>query len=154
MRVDQGFLGGFLILAFAVFIAGFLTGILSIAILNFSLNVAQLGFLYFLVGLIAGLVVLILALTAWKIRKHEPLWFAGEKTRLFWFGLVLTTTTFVVLFSVAWLTQYSSAPFGIDYNKVLVPAAVGGLVFGLTGLYMMKSGAKKPEKTQLATQAG
>lgn len=143
MRMERGFLGGFLVLAFAVFIAGFLTGILAIAVLNFSLEVATLGFIYFLVGLITGLVILVIAITAWRIRKQEPLWFAGEKTRLFWIGLILTAATFVVLLSIAWLTQYSNAPFGIDYNKILVPAAVGTLVFCLTGLYMMKSGVKK-----------
>jgi hypothetical protein len=147
MHVEKGFLGGFLVLAFAVFIAGFLTGILAIAILNFSLDVATLGFIYFVVGLITGLVILVIALTAWQIRKQEPLWFAGEKTRLFWFGLILTTAAFVVLFSVAWLTQYSNAPFGIDYNKILVPTAVGALVFCTTGLYMMKSGVKRLNKT-------
>jgi len=147
MRVERGFLGGFLVLAFGVFIAGFLTGILAIAILNFSLDVATLGFMYFLVGLLTGSVILIIAITAWRIRKQEPLWFAGEKTRLFWFGLVLAAAAFVALFSIAWLTQYSNAPFGIDYHKLLVPAGVGGLAFGLTGLYMMKSGAEKPKAT-------
>lgn len=142
--MERGFLGSFLVLAFGVFIAGFLTGILAIAILNFSLDVATLGFMYFLVGLIAGLVIIVVAMVAWRIRKREPLWFAGEKARLFWFGLILTGAAFVILFSVAWLTQYSNAPFGIDYNKLLVPAGVGGLVFGLTGLYMMKSGVKGP----------
>ncbi len=147
MRVERVFLGGFLVLAFGVFIVGFLTGILAIAILNFSLDVATLGFMYFLVGLIAGLVIIVVVMVAWRIRKREALWFAGEKTRLFWFGLVLTTAAFVTLFIIAWLTQYSNAPFGIDYNKLLVPAGVGGLAFGLTGLYMMKSGVKKPKAT-------
>jgi hypothetical protein len=147
MRAERGFLGGFLILAFAVFIAGFLTGILSIAVLNFSLDAATLGFVYFVVGMLTGLIILVVVMTAWRIRKQEPFWFAGEKSRLFWFGLVLATAAFVVLFSVVWLTQYSSAPFGIDYNKVLVPTAVGALVFCLTGLYMMKSGVKRLNKT-------
>ncbi len=146
MRVDRSFLGGFLVLAFAVFIAGFLTGIMAIAILGFSLNVATLGFLYFLVGLIAGLVILIVALTVWRIRKHEPLWFAGEKTRLFWFGLVLMATAFLALFSGLWLTQYSNAPFSADLQRILIPLVIGTLMFITMGLYMMKSGVKKPNK--------
>jgi hypothetical protein len=76
--------------------------------------------------------------------------FDGEKTRIFWIGLVILGLSSTILFTVLWYTVIAT-PFG-DWNwRYLVPPIAGPVVFILIGLYMMKSGAKRREegKTQL-----
>jgi len=72
----------------------------------------------------------------------------GEKTYLFWAGLLIMSLASVILFSVIWsLRNYSSSlPYAYNYYSYLdssVPVIVGSTVFVLVGLYMMKSGVKK-----------
>jgi putative Mn2+ efflux pump MntP len=78
--------------------------------------------------------------------------FEGQKTRIFWVGLVILGLASISLFSILWYTIIAT-PFyyGAEYWKYLTPPIVGAVVFILIGLYMMKSGAKKREegKTQL-----
>jgi putative Mn2+ efflux pump MntP len=79
--------------------------------------------------------------------------FEGEKTFVFWLGLIILALASIVLFSELWYTAITFQSDIIDY-RFLVPPVIGTVVFILIGLYMMKSGTKKKEegKTQLLTQ--
>jgi uncharacterized integral membrane protein len=70
--------------------------------------------------------------------------FEGEKTWVFWVGLVMLTLAFLVLFQMLWSwATYSYYPS--EYWKSMVPFIVGAIAFILIGLYMMKSGVKKEQ---------
>jgi hypothetical protein len=83
--------------------------------------------------------------------------FQGEKTNLFWVGLLLFGVSLLGFFAAVWsvVTSYlaylssnpsyygSSYPFTIWMG--LVPIVVGGVIFMAIGLYMMKSGVKKTQ---------
>jgi len=67
--------------------------------------------------------------------------FEGEKTFVFWIGLIILALASVGLFTVVW--YYAIAIYPSDYYlKTSVPLIVGGIVFVFIGLYMMKSGVK------------
>jgi len=67
--------------------------------------------------------------------------FEGEKTYLFWAGLLVLSLASVVMFSVLWgVRHYAVLSQGLEFN---VPPMVGAIVFILIGLFMMKSGVKK-----------
>lgn len=73
--------------------------------------------------------------------------FEGEKTLVFWVGLIILGLASVVLFSIVWFNviialkvyPYTVGP-SIEFQ---VPFIVAAIVFILIGLYMMKSGVKK-----------
>jgi len=70
--------------------------------------------------------------------------FEGEKTIVFWIGLVLLALASVTLFGIFWmLAVVMYLANRMEFLKGLVPLIVGGVVFILIGLYMMKSGAKR-----------
>lgn len=85
--------------------------------------------------------------------------FEGEKTSLFWAGLLILGFALVVLFSSIWNVQNytdtilvfesgSAVPVqaGLSLNlyiQIILPWIVGGIVFILIGFYMMKSGVKR-----------
>jgi hypothetical protein len=71
--------------------------------------------------------------------------FRGEKPSLFWIGLSILSLASVILFSVIWgLRSYLSLPYNFYYSvENNLPVIVGGIVFILIGLIMMKSGARK-----------
>ena len=70
--------------------------------------------------------------------------FKGEKTDVFWIGLIILGLASVGLFGILWIIAIWEG-YGDRLNtlKWNVPAIVGGIVFILIGLYMMKSGVKK-----------
>lgn len=71
--------------------------------------------------------------------------FEGEKTLIFWIGLIIFGLAAVGLFAIIW-TIAVWYPYGTDpWNalKGIVPFIVGGVVFIFIGWYMMKSGVKK-----------
>ena len=77
--------------------------------------------------------------------------FEGEKTFIFWLGLIILGLASVGLFGICWL--------GVIYDGYLfrmlsqaVPIIVGGVVFVLIGLYMMISGVKRKEARRLAEE--
>jgi xanthine/uracil permease len=76
--------------------------------------------------------------------------FSGKKTTVFWVGLHVVAWACVVLFAILW---YFSAviPYWYYIQNVLVPPIVGGVVFILIGLYMMKSGIEKEEPPTVQT---
>ena len=70
--------------------------------------------------------------------------FEGEKTFVFWIGLIILGLASVSLFGILWIFAVWDG-YGDRFNmlKYQVPAIVGGVVFILIGLYMMKSGVKR-----------
>ena len=66
--------------------------------------------------------------------------FGGEKTFVFWIGLIILGLASVGLFTVVWYYAIYNSDY---YLRSSVPLIVGGIVFVLIGLYMMKSGIKK-----------
>jgi len=70
--------------------------------------------------------------------------FEGEKTFVFWIGLIILALASVGLFGILWmLAVWDGYGDRLEMFKYQVPAFVGGIVFILVGLYMMKSGVKK-----------
>ena len=70
--------------------------------------------------------------------------FEGEKTPVFWIGLIILGLASVGLFSILYTTAVWNGY--IDRWTMLkqaVPVIVGGIVFILIGFYMMKSGVQK-----------
>ena len=72
--------------------------------------------------------------------------FKGEKRDIFWLGLIILGLASVGLFGIFWMVAFVMYPANrIEILKGLVPLIIGGVVFILIGLYMMKSGVKKKE---------
>ena len=72
--------------------------------------------------------------------------FEGEKTIVFWIGLIISGLASVGLFGILWMLAVWDG-YGDRFTmlKYQVPLIVGGVVFILIGLYMMSSGVKKKE---------
>jgi putative Mn2+ efflux pump MntP len=74
--------------------------------------------------------------------------FEGDKTPLFWAGLVILSLASVVLFSVFWSYRSYASILYNNFNIFIIdnlPPIVGAIIFILIGLYMMKSGVKKSQ---------
>lgn len=70
--------------------------------------------------------------------------FEGEKTIVFWIGLILLGLASVSLFGMLWIIAvWNGYVDRFNMLKWFVPSIVGSLVFILIGFYMMKSGVKK-----------
>jgi hypothetical protein len=74
--------------------------------------------------------------------------FEGEKTYVFWISLIILGLASVVIFSIVWfnilsLLRASVIFLGLPF-EYQVPYIVGAVIFFLIGLYMIKSGKKKP----------
>ena len=73
--------------------------------------------------------------------------FVGEKTWVFWFGLIILALASVAVFAIVWynvvIIQHRPAV------KYQVPFVVGAVVFIFIGLHMITSGVK--EKTARAS---
>lgn len=70
--------------------------------------------------------------------------FDGEKTYVFWVGLIILGLASVGLFGVIWFDLIRSFSFmPIEYQ---VPILVGAIVFMAIGLYMMKAGVARRKK--------
>ena len=70
--------------------------------------------------------------------------FEGEKTIVFWIGLIISGLASVGLFGILWmLAVWDEYGDRFTMLKYQVPLIVGGVVFILIGLYMMSSGVKK-----------
>ena len=70
--------------------------------------------------------------------------FEGEKTFVFWIGLIILGLASVSLFGILWMLAVWNG-YGDRFTmlKYQVPTVVGGAIFILIGLYMMKSGVKR-----------
>ncbi len=63
---------------------------------------------------------------------------------IFWLGLIILGLASVGLFGIIWMVAVVLYPANsMKFIEGLVPFIVGGVVFILIGLYMMKSGAGK-----------
>ncbi len=71
MQASQNSLSGVIVLGFALFIAGFLTGILAIAVIPLSIDVTTLGAMYFAIGTIMGIAISVMFFMAWKMRNKR-----------------------------------------------------------------------------------
>ena len=71
MQASQNSLSGVIVLGFALFIAGFLTGILAIAVIPLSIDVTTLGAMYFAIGMIMGIAISVMFFMAWKMRNKR-----------------------------------------------------------------------------------
>ena len=70
--------------------------------------------------------------------------FKGEKTDLFWLGLIILGLASVGLFGILWMIAvYNGYTNRFTMIKQLVPVIAGAIVFILIGFYMMKSSVKK-----------
>jgi len=76
--------------------------------------------------------------------------FEGEKSRVFWWGLIISGLAIVELFGVIWYTL--ALNYGYWYSshgwRFVTPWIFGGVVFLLIGFYMMKSGVKKEKESE------
>jgi hypothetical protein len=79
--------------------------------------------------------------------------FEGEKTTIFWIGLIIFGLASAILFSVLWYAVLADSFYNWSW-RFLVPPIVGPSAFVLIGLYMMKAGTRKQQerKTQLLNQ--
>ncbi|MGD8505555.1 MAG: hypothetical protein PVF15_02700 [Candidatus Bathyarchaeota archaeon] len=69
---------------------------------------------------------------------------ADNKTLVYWIGLIILGLASVVLFGILWrLAIWDGYMNRFEMLKQAVPVIVGGVVFILIGLYMMKSSTKK-----------
>jgi len=72
--------------------------------------------------------------------------FKGEKTLVFWIGLVIFGLAVTGLIIILWYPLVLPSIYvlgGFDYFKYTMPWLIGCIIFILIGLYMMKSGTKK-----------
>jgi hypothetical protein len=70
--------------------------------------------------------------------------FEGEKTDLFWVGLIILGLASVGLFGILWIVAvWNVYTDRFTLLKQFVPVIAGAIVFILIGLYMMKSSVKK-----------
>jgi len=70
--------------------------------------------------------------------------FEGEKTFVFWIGLIILGLASVGPFGILWMIAVWNGYIDrFTMLKQAVPVIVGGIAFVLIGLYMMKSGIKK-----------
>ena len=73
MDLGKGFLGAFLVLGFALFIAGFLTGMVAFAVLQVSSDLTTFGIMVFLLGFVAGILTVTLGYVFLRrrMKRHE-----------------------------------------------------------------------------------
>ena len=70
--------------------------------------------------------------------------FEGKKTYVFWIGLIVLGLASVGLFAVLYFIAVWDGYWDrLTMLKQALPLIVGGVVFLLIGLYMMKSGVEK-----------
>jgi len=70
--------------------------------------------------------------------------FEGEKTLVFWIGLIILGLASVGLFGILYtIAVWNGYIDRFTMLKQAVPVIAGGIVFILIGFYMMKSSVKK-----------
>ena len=74
--------------------------------------------------------------------------FKGQKTFVFWIGLLILAMASVVLFGILWMIGVWNVYLDrFTMLKQAVPVIVAGVVFIFIGFYMMKSGVKREENS-------
>ncbi len=69
-KLEEGFLAGFLVLAFVVFIFGFLVGMVAIAMIPIRSDYTLLGFMLFSLGFICAVVVIALFTVLIRLQEY------------------------------------------------------------------------------------
>jgi uncharacterized membrane protein (DUF373 family) len=76
--------------------------------------------------------------------------FEGDKTLVFWIGLIIPGLASVSLFGIFWMIAiWNGYTRRFEMLKQAVPVIVGGIVFILIGLHMMKSGTKTKKEREI-----
>ena len=70
--------------------------------------------------------------------------FVGEKTWVFWVGIIILALASVSLFGIVWYNAVVQYKPPVEYQ---VPFIVAAVVFIFIGLYMMTSGIIKENST-------
>jgi len=72
--------------------------------------------------------------------------FVGEKTWVFWVGLIILALASVTLFAIIWFNAVTDLYYkpAVEYQ---IPFIVAAVVFIIIGLYMMTSGIRKKNST-------
>ena len=76
--------------------------------------------------------------------------FEGEKSLVFWAGLIILALASLFLFMLAWniVIQWTTYyQYGATMLLSMVPLIVGAVVFILIGGWMMKSGVRRQNET-------
>lgn len=83
--------------------------------------------------------------------------FKGEKTLVFWVGLLIFCYSLSQFFEAIWQTIYflviypslydlpSEINLGLVQAYGLIPLIINGFIFAVIGLYMMKKGVKQEQ---------
>ena len=82
--------------------------------------------------------------------------FKGEKTLVFWVGLLVFGYSLSQFCAAIWETiylliifprEYPSTTVNIAFQAVypIIPLIIGGVIFAVIGLYMMKKGVKQEQ---------
>jgi uncharacterized membrane protein len=75
--------------------------------------------------------------------------FEGEKSFVFWIGLIILGLASIGLFGILWaIAIWDIYLDRLTMLKQAVPVIVGAVVFILIGLYMMKSGVKRKRNVE------
>ncbi len=69
-KLEEGFLAGFLVLAFVVFIFGFLVGMVAIALIPIRSDYTLLGFMLFSLGFVCAIAVIALFIVLIRLREY------------------------------------------------------------------------------------
>ncbi len=69
-KLEEGFLAGFLVLAFVVFIFGFIVGMVAIALITIRSDYTLLGFMLFSLGFICAVTVFALFTVLIRLREY------------------------------------------------------------------------------------
>jgi hypothetical protein len=69
--------------------------------------------------------------------------FEGKKRELFWIGLIILGLASIILFGNLWPIIFDPSDIYWMFRNSF-PIIVGAVVFIFIGIYMMKSGVKKP----------
>jgi hypothetical protein len=85
--------------------------------------------------------------------------FEGEKTAVYWLGLVVFGYSIYLFCSAGWFifaySRYQSYVSIELYPAVLntiVPPIIGGIIFSIIGLYIMRAGVVKKSNPQTQEQ--
>jgi hypothetical protein len=68
MDLKKGFIGGFLVLGFVIFIVGFMTGMLTISLISAETDFTT-TFMLFVLGFITGMLTIALVLVIMKLTE-------------------------------------------------------------------------------------
>jgi membrane-bound ClpP family serine protease len=69
MSIKEGFMGGFLVFGFAIFIVGFLTGMLAFIMMPLTPNSEATVFIIFVFGFITGMVTIALVWVSVRLTR-------------------------------------------------------------------------------------